>query len=329
MLNLKKTAAIFEQVAEIDSKKEYWYFRTDGGDSYTDFIQNGYIGIYWNFISAEDIRENNLEFLRKSVITNSYKYRNVPYDWLGSGEKSSVTKTINKLFTFKNLKKGDIILIPSEDADHFSIGEIEDDEIYMASEADLSTGKFLKRRKVNWLKTSISHHYYNSLFYLLKHSHTIVSIKKHADFIDSLTEELYTKDGDCFLSLRINKESEISLKDLKDLFDNYLGLISRINDDYKFGEQIDTTTVKLSLNSPGFINIKLPVGKSLILASLILSMFLNGCSNEEISLKINRETIPTDYLPYMDSIQNIRKNLEVENDTIFDRLTNYGYGNSK
>ncbi len=329
MLNQKNTTTIFDHVAEINSQKEYWYFRTDGGDHYTDFIQKGYIGISWNFISASDIREENLEYLRKSVITNSYKYRNVPYDWLGSGEKSSVTKTINKLFTFKNMKKGDVILIPSEEADCFSIGEIADDEIYNASEDDLPTGGYHKRRKVNWLKTSVKHHYYNSLFYLLKHSHTIVSIKKHADFIDSLMEELYIKDGDCFLSLRINKESEISLKDLKDLFDNYLELISKVNSDFNFGEKIDTTTVKLSLNSPGFINIKLPDGKSLIITSLILSMFLNGCSNDEISMKINRENIPTEYIPYMDSIQNIRKNLEVENDTIFYRLTNITDGNSK
>ncbi|MNE89039.1 hypothetical protein D3C80_1864130 [compost metagenome] len=113
------------------------------------------------------------------------------------------------------------------------------------------------------------------------------------------------------------------MTDLKDLFDNYLGLISKVNADFNFGEKIDATTVKLSLNSPGFINIKLPVGKSLIITSLILSMFLNGCTNDEISMKINRETIPTEYIPYMDSIQNIRKNLEVENDSIFDRLTNH------
>lgn len=329
MLHLKNTHTFFDQVAEINSQKEYWYVRTDGGDHYADFIQNGYIGIPWNFIAASDICEENLNYLRKSVISHSYKYRHIPYEKLGSGEKSSVTKTINKLFSFKNLKKGDVVLIPSEEADRFSIGEIADDEIYNASEADLSTCTYLKRRKVNWLKTSIRHPYYNSLFYLLKHSHTIVSIKKHADFIDSIMEELYIKDGDCFLSLRINKESEISLKDLKDLFDNYLGLISKVNNDFNFGEQVDTTTVKLSLNSPGFINIKLPVGKSLIVTSLIVSMFLNGCSNEEISMKLNRENIPTEYVPYMDSIQNIRKNLEVENDTIFDRLTNTDYGNSK
>lgn len=329
MHHLKKTPSIFDQVAEINSQKEYWYVRTDGGDHYNDFIQNGYVGINWDFIPASDIREENLDYLRKSIITNSYKYRNVPYDKLGSGEKSSVTKTINKLFTFKNLKRGDVVLIPSEDADYFSIGEIADDEIYTASRSELSGGGFLKRRKVNWLKKSVRHHYYNSLFYLLKHAHTIVSIKKHADFIDSLMEELYIKDGDCFLSLRINKESEISLKDLKDLFDNYLGLISRVNHDFNFGEKIDTTTVKLSLNSPGFINIKLPVGKSLIVASLIVSMFLNGCTNDEISMKLNRENIPAEYIPYMDSIQNIRKNLEVENDTIFNRLTHYEDGNSK
>lgn len=328
MLNRKNTPVIFDHVAEIDSQKEYWYFRADGED-YADFIQNGYIGINWNFISASDIREENLEYLRKSVITNSYKYRNVPYDWLGSGEKSSVTKTIGKLFAFKNLKKGDVILIPSEEADRFSIGEIADDEIYTATSPDLSPTAYLKRRKVNWLKTSVQHHYYNSFFYLLRHSHTIISIKKHADFIDSLMEELYIKDGDCFLSLKINKESEISLTDLKDLFDNYLGLISKVNTDFNFGEKIDTTTVKLSLNSPGFINIKLPVGKSLIITSLMLSMFLNGCTHDEICVKINREKIPTEYIPYMDSIQNIRKNLEVENDSIFDRLTNNPHGNSK
>jgi hypothetical protein len=60
-----------------------------------------------------------------------------------------------------------------------------------------------------------------------------------------------------------------------------------------------------------------------------LSIFLNGCSNDEISMKINRESIPTEYIPYMDSIQNIRKNLEVENDSIFYRLTTNQDGNSK
>ncbi|MNY12037.1 hypothetical protein D3C86_1450990 [compost metagenome] len=220
------------------------------------------------------------------------------------------------------MKKGDVVLIPSEDSDYFSVGEIADDLIYNASEEDLATCRHIKRRKVNWLKTSIKHNYCNSLFYSLKDAHqTIISIKKHADFIDSLMEELYLKDGDCFLSLRINKKSDINLKELKDLFDNYLELISMINRDFNFGEKIDGTTVKLSLNSPGFINIKLPAGKSLIVASLIVSMFLNGCSNEQISMNINRENIPTEYIPYMDSIQNIRKNLEVENDSIFNRLT--------
>lgn len=330
MLHLKKSLTIFDHVAEINSQKEYWYIRTDEGDYYQDFIQKGYIGINWNFITAPEIREDNLEYLRKSVITNSYKYPNVPYDWLGFGEKSAVTKTVNKLFAFKNLEKGDIVLIPSENSDYFSIGEIADDEIYNASGEELSACEYIKRRKVTWLKTSIKHNYYNSLFYSLQDSHqAIVSIKKYADFIDSLMEELYIKDGNCFLSLRINKESEINLKDLKDLFDNYFELISKVNTDFSFGEKIDETTVKLSLNSPGFINIKLPAGKSLIVASLILSMFLNGCSNEQISMKLHRENIPTEYIPYMDSIQNIRKNLEVENDSIFNRLTNIDHGNSK
>jgi restriction system protein len=324
------TLPIFDHVTEVNGQKEYWYIRTDGDEHYPDFTQKGYIGLNWNFISASEIREDNIENLRASVIFYTDKYQQTAFDNLDPAEKSSVTKTINRLFAFRNLKKGDIVLIPCEDPDYFNVGEIADDSIYHAARQDLRTCDYIKRRKVNWLKTAVKHNYCNSLFYSLKHAHqTIVSIKKHADFIDSLTEELYLKDGDCFLSLRINKESEINLKDLKDLFDNYIELISRINQDFGFGEKIDATTVKLSLNSPGFINIKLPVGKSLILTSLILSMFLNGCSDEEISMRINRESIPTDYTPYLDSIQHIRKNLEVENDSIFYRLMNVTDGNSK
>lgn len=323
MPKLKKTNTIFDHVAKISSQKEYWYLGTDGGAHYEDFIRNGYIGIGANFIPASAILEENLKYLRSAVISHNKRYKPTDFDHLDQRNKSSVTKTVNELFAFKNLKKGDVVLIPSEDSGYFSIGEIADDEIYHASGEAFAGCAHVKRRKVNWLKTSIRHNYCNSLFYSLKDAHqTIISIKKHADFIDSLLEELYLKDGDCFLSLRINKESDINLKELKDLFDNYLELISMINKDFHFGEKIDGTTVKLSLNSPGFINIKLPVGKSLIVASLIVSMFLNGCTNEQISMEINRENIPIEYIPYMDSIQHIRKNLEVENDSIFNRLTN-------
>lgn len=322
MLHLKNTSTIFDHVAEINSQKEYWHIRTEGGKDYPDFIRHGYIGIDCPSIHSSDICENNLENLRTLIIQNTPAYNFLSYEELDSSKKAAVTKTINNLIAFKNLKKGDVILIPSEDSGYFSLGEIGDETIYSASEKELLNCKYIKRRKVTWIKTSIKHTWYNSLFYSLKQSdHPIVSIKKQAEFIDSLMEELYIKDGDCFLSLKINTESEINLKDLKDLFDNYFELISKVNADFNFGEEIDSTTVKLSLNSPGFINIKLPVGKSLIVTSWILSMFLNGCSNEQISLNINKESIPTDYLPYMDSIQTIRKNLEVENDSIFDRLT--------
>lgn len=320
MLNLQNTITIFDRITEINSEKEYWFIRTDGND-YADFIEKGFIGIHWNFIAASDIREDQLADLRTAVILNYDKFRPVPFHELDPGEKSVVSKIIRKLFTFRDMKKGDIVLIQSENSDHFSIGEIDDEKIYHVTTEDLSSCKYIKRRKVNWLKKSIRHQSHDALFYSLKHVHqSIISVKKHADLIDSLTEELYLKNGDCFLSLKINKETEINLKDLRDLFDNYLELISRINTDFDFGEKIDATTVKLNLNSPGLISIKLPAGKSLIVTSVMLSMFLSGCSDEEISLKINRDSVPVEYITYMDSIQTIRKNLEVEKDTIFNRL---------
>jgi restriction system protein len=227
-----------DKVISIDQEKEYWYLRTEGGDFYQDFNENDYIGIGWNYITKNELFNENILTLRnKIILNNDQKYGNSSFENLESGQKSSITKNINQLLTFKELKKGDIVLIPSVDSNFFSIGEILDNEIYNASEEELSSCHYLKRRKIRWLKKSIEHNYYNSLFYSLKHSHqTIVSIKKHADFIDSLSEELYLKGDDCFLSLKINREEEINLKDLKELLDNYFILLEYVNKDFGFDE---------------------------------------------------------------------------------------------
>jgi restriction system protein len=313
-----------DNVVKIDTDKEYWYLRTEGGEFYNDFNENNYIGIGWNYITSSELYEENTVNLRDKIINNNTtKYGNTVFDNLDPGKKSSISKNINQLFTFKALKKGDIVLIPSTDSNFFSIGEIDDDYIYNPSEEELINCYYTKRRKVKWLKKSTEHNYYNSLFFSLKHSHqTIVSIKKHADFIDSLSEELYLKGDDCFLSLKINREEDINLKDLKDLFDNYYLLLEKVNKEFQFNEKIDITSVKLSLNSPGFINIKLLTGKSLIISSLIISMSLSGCTNDQINEKIKDETGKEiniedhGYSNTIDSIRVIRKNLNVPNDSI-------------
>jgi restriction system protein len=112
----------------VSPERNYWFLRTYGGSTFEDNYINGYVGIGFNEIPMQYLKNAkgddfaSLEILR-GFIEKQYDIK-----------KGSLTRWINQLVEFQHsVKIGDMVLIPSENSDNILFGEITSD-IYVVKE---------------------------------------------------------------------------------------------------------------------------------------------------------------------------------------------------
>jgi len=137
---------LLENVKNIESHRGYWFVRTDSGKNFETFVKNSFIGIGWNGITLEDLRDASLKAAEvKRKIAKRY---NIDID--KSSGKGKTTAIYTKLLRFKEFKKGDLIIIPSSNSKLYAFGIIQDNSIY--NDIDQTHNcSYYKRRKVEWL----------------------------------------------------------------------------------------------------------------------------------------------------------------------------------
>ena len=64
---------VYEKIKKIQPDRGYWFIRTDSGINFDNFLEGNYIGIGWNSISENDIRNSTPEEV-KTKIAKLYKY---------------------------------------------------------------------------------------------------------------------------------------------------------------------------------------------------------------------------------------------------------------
>ena len=148
---------IKKEIPVLDSSSDYWLVRANSGEYYTDFNLNGYIGIGWNEITLEDIRraDNNSNIL-KEILKEKLTFQD---DLEPSENKYGITA--GQLLRFvNNIKKNDIVVVPSEGSERFLVGKVTGPlyeldqyelEQYKSEELTHSRSDFAKRWKVHWL----------------------------------------------------------------------------------------------------------------------------------------------------------------------------------
>jgi len=107
-------------IPEININTNYWFVRTESGKFFKDFYFSKYISIGWDELSdSEQIKSLSFDVL-KEQIKNIYKNDIRP------------GQTANQIRRFMfDMKKGDIVLIPSINSDLIAFGEILEDEYYI------------------------------------------------------------------------------------------------------------------------------------------------------------------------------------------------------
>jgi restriction system protein len=306
---------LVSNVAEVPQKTNYWFVRTDYGKYFDTFVKNEFIGIGWNNISLEELKNKNSEQAIREKLIKSEKF-----DPNKPSTKGKVTTIVNKLNHFINLKKGDIIIIPSRNSSRYAFGTI------VSSQTDIDIEKsfnceFYKRKKVKWLAVK-NIQQLDPNFYRIKISrHTISKLEGYSVYIDNVTNTLYRKNDYTHFVLDITTTKDVNVNSLISLIENMQFLINKINEHYSLGEAIDKNSIRLNLQSPGKIEFKLLIGKSLVTLATIMS--LTCCDNDSHT---DNHDLHSFIQVHSDTLAEIKKSMnELEVDK--EKINNFQYGN--
>src|SRR5438093_61418 len=103
---------------------DYWFVRTDGGKYFDTFLENSFIAIGCNPITLDDLNNKTSLAVKKKIA------RAENFDLDDRYQATEATKIYNKILHFRDLKKNDVIVMPSEGSASFSFGVVSTEKCY-------------------------------------------------------------------------------------------------------------------------------------------------------------------------------------------------------
>ncbi len=234
------------EVKQIPSDRNYWLIRTESGKFFEDFIENNYVAIGWDEFSSKDYFLTEKEQNIKDKISMTYPNEKRP---------GYIYNQI-KRFIF-DIKKGDMILIPSENSVQIAFGIVTDDFFVRLESKNINNVKnpkciFKKCISVQWESILFKEKFDPYLKMLLFTHTTISNVNDYKEQINRILYSKYMLDNIVHVTFNVTTTEDIgALKLLQ-----FLNLISHdsinlFND--LTGENLDINSVnlKLSVQSPG------------------------------------------------------------------------------
>lgn len=278
-------------IPNISSERKYWLVRTDGGRYYPSFDVNNYIAIGWNKIDEEFFKKDKEKSVSKLDIFNLHPE---------AIDKSKEPVTQNRRAQFvanqlnkfiHKIKKGDIVLIPSDDSKDVTFGEVIEDQIYFETgfpEKDSLEQKdmvvtdrkycpYIKRKKVRWIQTIFKDDLDPELHRLFHSQQTIVEANDYATYIDRSLDSIFIKGDKAHLTLYVQKEGDINALEFSGLIRDTLNSIDSFKEiDFKIDPELldkNRVSIKTNVQSPGPIEFIGSVQVILPLVSLLANMY--------------------------------------------------------
>lgn len=297
---MPQSNGVLKNIQEIPTQIDYWFVRTDSGTHFSSFLENNFIGIGWNDISLQDIR-NRTEIEVKTKISQSVGSN--PNTRSGRQKNTDI---YNKLVKFDNLRKGDIIVIPSESSHYLAFGIIEDDRAF--TEREGANGcEYKKRRLVKWLTRGISIDTLDPTFYKIRKArHSISNVNNYDYYIDSILYNIYQKDSNSHLVIRVLSGDEINLLKLAEVLQGLHRVMSIVNSDFQLNENVVAGSIRINLQSPGLFNIK-QAGIALLLAASLLGA--SGCEPHRQPAP-TRQQLDSTYTQHKTEIDSVKQAME-------------------
>jgi restriction system protein len=290
---------LISSLPHISNTKKYWLIRTQSGHLYDDFRENNFVAIEPSKITRVKLKEIEKsaggDQLQIAVLIKNLVQENLEAEETAPETQArNATLKANQIYRFLyEIKKGDVVIIPSSNSETISIGEVQEDRLssFSEEEANKISCTYDLKRKIMW-RTHIPRIRLDPNFFRLFLTHQAVSdVGKYAEVIERSLNDLYIMEETSHLIIEVQTESEISAKDLFGLGYDLLQLI----DDYAVYAGVNISSrdliVEVNLNSPGKIDLKSKIKKTTVVMGIIL-MLAGGGYEDQSGRKLKTDGVP-------------------------------------
>lgn len=239
-------------IEDISEDTNFWLVRTNGGRFYTEYKEDSFIALGWNYVDSENVYENDEGELKqlKEELERIY-------------EKKKGGTIFNKCVRFiDEMSEGDIVMVPNaenEEVFFARVGDYYEEEIDYIREIEVLKRlndkedygiqlkcPYKKRRKIEVIKVIKGCRLNPNLFRALASSHGISNINKYSDFVLSSIHNLYIRNNKLNLVVNIEQTEGIDGKEFSSLVYNLCDILT-------LGEEEVKVTTQANINSPGDI----------------------------------------------------------------------------
>lgn len=245
-------------IPKINDNRQYWFIRTEAGKYCDPFTINNLVSVGYEYITLRlleqvfaDAGENHIKKLKGLVMR------------FNPDEKRPglVASQISKFY--KDIKRGDVVIVPSEGTDYLYFGIVLDDKPFHVSYKDMELPKdkshrdftHNKARRVKWFKREHRSFLHPKMLSLFFSHQTISNGHAYAEYIDSTLNDFYFKNGKYHFQINIGREKSINAMDL---FGGGVALLGMADDFMRLhgiDGDISSLEVKVMLESPGYLKL--------------------------------------------------------------------------
>ena len=216
-------------VQEINTRRRYWFIRTQSGKYFSEFNRKNFVAIGHEEVPSLPAMERTPEIVNR--VKQTYKQAN---------------RILNQVYRFcEEIKKDDIIIIPSTSSTTFLFGRVLEDSIYKVSPEKLEPGKceFTRRRKVEWIRNIEKSKIDSKLYTFFRNQQTLSNIDSYGEFIDRAIYPFYIKNDVAHLTLAVGTQESPDALDIP----NFLGVV--INHANEMAEKLNLPSSKNNIRS--------------------------------------------------------------------------------
>lgn len=302
-LNIQKLITTVDESLTIPDSRNYWLIRTQSGTLYENFREHNFIALEYEEIGLSTIsklkKENPQEFdfmiALKAVSQKVYK----------DVEKARHGLIASQIARFVyEIKKNDVVIIPSGGGYSLSFGVITDTKIPSLTETQLAiTGCLYKKRKnVKWLKEIPKNKIDPYLYKMLGSRMALSDVTPYQNVIERSLHNFFVTVDEGHLVLNVKTQENISAYEL---FQTGYFLLNFSKDFYKTcGIDIDLQSIdlKINLNSEGKMHMKAPKASTVWLIAIV-AVALNGggLKIEKLGLDISTTGIIQKVIDYQNN----------------------------
>lgn len=269
-------------IVEISKPRHYWFIRTQGGSYFDEFFLDEFVGIGHEDVPCVEESERTDELLEQVKVNHP-----------------QATRVLNQVYKFcKEMRKGDIVIIPSASSAQFAFGYIEDDDYYKVkvSDEDIDEGKcpYTRRRKTHWIRGISKGRVDSKLYTFFRNQQTLSMVDDYSEFIERAIHPFYVKDDIAHLTLDIRTPESPNAFDIPTYMQGILYRAKEIAQELKLPSKVVSVQSRTNVQSAGLIEL---LGNPVFVA-LAAIIFIGICGGElNISVVKNAKvTMKTDGL---------------------------------